>query len=102
MTMTRPMLAPNPIAESRMLCHVFKSARRADTYVYLATREGFDVIPDALRATLEPLTFVVEFDLTPERKLAREDTTQVLENLAARGWHLQRPPVIAGQADDGD
>ncbi|MEZ5545981.1 MAG: YcgL domain-containing protein [Lysobacteraceae bacterium] len=85
-----------------MRCHVFKSARRADTYVYLATREGFDAIPDALRATLEPLTFVVEFDLTPERTLAREDAVQVLENLTVRGWHLQMPPVVAGQDEHGD
>ena len=96
------MLAQNPASDPRMRCHVFKSARRADTYVYLATREGFDAIPDALRATLEPLTFVVEFDLTPERTLAREDAVQVLENLTVRGWHLQMPPMVAGQDEHGD
>jgi len=85
-----------------MRCHVFKSARRADTYVYLATRENFDAIPVALRATLEPFAFVVEFDLTPGRKLAREDAGQVLENLTVRGWHLQMPPTVEGPGDDGE
>lgn len=84
-----------------MRCHVFKSARRADTYVYLSTRENFDAIPDALRVTLEPFTFVVEFDLAPERKLAREDAAKVLDNLTKQGWHLQLPPKVEGPGDDG-
>ncbi len=101
--MNRPgaMLAPIPAADPRMRCHVFKSARRADTYVYLATRENFDAIPETLRATLEPLAFVVEFDLAPGRKLAQEDAGKILENLSVRGWHLQMPPPVHRHADDG-
>ncbi len=30
--------------------------------------------------------------LSPERKLAREDITKVLENLDNQGYHLQMPP----------
>ena len=30
--------------------------------------------------------------LSPERKLAREDIAQVLENLEKQGYHLQMPP----------
>ncbi len=83
----------------RMQCHVYKSARRADTYVYLTQRDGFEALPEALRASLLPLAFVIEFELSASRKLAREDAGKVLESLHARGWHLQMPPTV--HAADG-
>jgi uncharacterized protein YcgL (UPF0745 family) len=73
--------------------YVYKSQRRADTYVFLAEREGFARLPEPLRTQLGPLRFVLEVELTPERRLAREDPAVVRENLAARGFHLQFPPA---------
>ena len=35
---------------------------------------------------------VFDLVLTPQRKLAREDIKQVLENLDKQGFHLQMPP----------
>lgn len=78
-----------------MLAHVYKSLKRADTYVYLAARDDFARLPEPLRTRLGSLAFVLEVALTPERKLAREDAATVMENLAARGFHLQFPPSSA-------
>ncbi|PJK13902.1 hypothetical protein CO613_07895 [Lysobacteraceae bacterium NML07-0707] len=78
-----------------MLAHVYKSSKRADTYVYLAARDDFDRLPGSLRSQLGALHFVLQVELTPERKLARENPRQVMENLAARGFHLQFPPSVA-------
>ena len=78
-----------------MHAYVYKSQRKADTYVYLAEREGFAHLPEPLRTQLEPLSFVLEVELTPERRLAREDPAVVRENLALRGFHLQFPPSTA-------
>src|SRR3546814_2012569 len=75
-----------------MHAYVYKSLRKADTYVYLAEREDFERLPEPLRAQLEPLRFVLDVVLTPERKLAREDAATVRENLVVRGFHLQLPP----------
>lgn len=75
-----------------MLCHVYRCTRRADTYLYLARRDDFACVPEALRAPLGPLEFAFQFELTAERKLAREEAGVVLGNLAARGFHLQFPP----------
>lgn len=75
-----------------MHAYVYKSQRKADTYVYLATRDAFDVLPDAVREQLGTLSFVLEVALTPERKLAREDVATVRERLRAQGFHLQMPP----------
>lgn len=79
-----------------MLAHVYKSPKRADTYVYLAARDDFERILEPLRTRLGPLQFVLEVDLAPGRRLATEDPAVVRENLVLRGFHLQFPPSAAG------
>ncbi|MCX7557121.1 YcgL domain-containing protein [Xanthomonadaceae bacterium JHOS43] len=79
-----------------MRCHVYKSRTRPDTYIYLAEKDDFDALPDALRQRLGMLEPVLEFDLTPERRLARSDAATVIAALQAQGFHLQLPP---GQAE---
>lgn len=75
-----------------MQAHVYKSRRKADTYVFLAARDDFSRLPEAVRDSLGPLEFVLEVALTPERKLARADAGAVRESLVLRGFHLQIPP----------
>jgi len=78
-----------------MLAFVYKSLKKVDTYVYLASRDAFDCLPEPLRAQLGGLQFVLEVALTPERRLARGDADVVRNNLAARGFHVQFPPSMA-------
>lgn len=77
-----------------MQCFVYKSLRKADTYVYLREAEGFAVLPAALAEQLGQLGFVIEIELSPQRKLAREDVDKVMANLLAQGFHLQLPPGL--------
>ena len=76
-----------------MHAFVYKSLKKADTYVYLAARDGFARLPEPLRTQLGSLQFVMDVELTPARKLAREDAAEVRDNLALRGFHLQFPPA---------
>ncbi len=78
-----------------MHAYVYKSLKRADTYVYLAARDDFARLPEPLRTRLGGLAFVLDLALSPDRKLAREDAATVMENLASRGFHLQFPPSAA-------
>ena len=78
-----------------MLAYVYKSQKRADTYVFLADRDDFARLPESLRTQLGALTFVMELELTPDRNLARENAAEVMQNLGARGFHLQFPPSTA-------
>jgi uncharacterized protein YcgL (UPF0745 family) len=79
-----------------MQCFVYKSLRRADTFVYLRERDAFELLPPTLAATLGTLSFVIELALSPERKLAREDVDTVIANLQGPGFHLQLPPPPVG------
>jgi len=82
-----------------MQCFVYKSLRRAETFVFLARRDDFEPLPEPLRARLGDLQFVVEFELTPERRLARAEAPAVIASLAERGFHLQLPPGESARDD---
>jgi hypothetical protein len=75
---------------------VYKSLKRADTYVYLARRDDFACVPAPLLTSLGRLQHVLDVELSPERKLARVDATTVRAHLAESGFHLQLPPSEAG------
>jgi uncharacterized protein YcgL (UPF0745 family) len=75
-----------------MHCYVYASLRKPDTYVWMTRRDGLDMLPEPLILLLGELRFVLEVELTPQRKLPHNDTEQVLINLAGCGWHLQTPP----------
>ena len=75
-----------------MHCTVWRSSRKELTYLYLALGQAFEDLPEALQATFGAPEFVLKLALSPERKLANADVGQVMENLAAQGYHLQLPP----------
>jgi uncharacterized protein YcgL (UPF0745 family) len=72
-----------------MLCHIYRSNRKFDTYLYLADKDDFSIVPEDLLRVFGPPGFSFSFDLTQERELAREDSGEVLDNLASQGYHLQ-------------
>jgi uncharacterized protein YcgL (UPF0745 family) len=72
-----------------MLCHIYRSSRKPDTYLYLADKEDFSVVPEDLLRVFGLPEFSFSFDLTQERELAREDAGEVFDNLANQGYHLQ-------------
>ena len=82
-----------------MQCYVYKSLTRRDVYVYLDRRDDFSRLPPGLLDVLSDLQFVVEFELTPDRVLAKENAADVLRNLAAQGYHLQMPDTESPAPD---
>lgn len=87
-----------------MPCFVYASLRKPDTYLWLARRDDFDILPATLMQLLGELRFVMEVDLHARRRLPHEDVAQVVSNLQQQGWHLQLPPgdtvtVPPSQAD---
>jgi uncharacterized protein YcgL (UPF0745 family) len=85
-----------------MHAYVYKSRRKADTYVYLRERDAFGLIPEPVRAPLGELGFVLEVTLTPDRALAQADPAVVRANLAAHGFHIQFPPQHIVDTAHGD
>lgn len=85
-----------------MRCWIYRSLRRAETYLYLRAADDLAPVPEALRARLGRLELVMELDLHPGLRLARADVAQVMAGLRAQGWFLQLPPAPqAGPAPRG-
>ena len=81
-----------------MLCHIYRSNRKFDTYLYLVEKDDFSVVPDDLLRIFGDPEFSFSFDLQAQRKLAREEASEVLENLQQQGYHLQlRDDVLIEQ-----
>lgn len=74
-----------------MLCAIYRSRVRQDTYLYVATRSDLSRVPEALLQMLGEPVHVMDLELTPERRLAREDVGVVIQSLSEQGWYLQMP-----------
>ena len=72
-----------------MLCHIYRSNLKFDTYLYLVDKDDFSAVPEALMKVFGTPEFSFSFDLTPARKLAKEDAGEVFANLQQNGYHLQ-------------
>ena len=77
-------------------CDVYKSDKRSEMFIYVSRQEGLERVPvDLLERFGEPI-LTLSFDLTADRKLAKEDSQKVLRNLEDQGYHLQMPPLTLG------
>lgn len=81
-------------------CHIYKSVRAPDTYVYLARRDDFECLPVGLTRRLGSLEWVMELDLRADRKLARADVGAVMAALESDGFYVQLPPPKASLMDN--
>jgi len=75
-----------------MKCTVLRSGKQDFTYIFLLAGQDFDDLPDTLKEVFGQPEFVMNLELTPERKLAYSDTKQVMQSLSDQGYHLQLPP----------
>ncbi len=74
-----------------MQCYVYRSSKKADTYLYLLQKDEFAHLPAGLLSVFGKPEFALEFELTLDRKLAAADAKQVMSNLATQGYYLQMP-----------
>ncbi|MEW5837743.1 MAG: YcgL domain-containing protein [Pseudomonadota bacterium] len=76
-------------------CIVYRSRIKDGMYLYLASERAYAELPEEIRKGMgrDPEE-AMRLTLTPERKLGREDITQVMQNLLQRGFHLQLPPRV--------
>ncbi len=76
-----------------MQCFIYKSLKKDELYLYLKQKDDFSELPQPLLDSLGKLEFVMDLELTPERKLAREDVNKVMDSLAEKGFFIQMPPT---------
>jgi len=75
-------------------CFIYRSNKKTELYLYLAKQDDFSQIPEALLKSIGQPEYVMELDITPERKLARESAADVLKGIEENGFYIQMPPSI--------
>jgi uncharacterized protein YcgL (UPF0745 family) len=75
-----------------MQCFIYKSLKKDYLYLYLVNKDDFSKLPEELLKTFGKLDFVMDIELSAERKLAREDAQKIIECLKHQGFFVQLPP----------
>lgn len=71
---------------------VYRSAKKADTYLYLPAESKLTDLPSELNQLFGRAILAMELVITPELKMSRLKATDVLVALVEHGYLLQLPP----------
>lgn len=75
-----------------LVCDVYRSPRKEETYLYVAKATGLVDVPARLLESFGEPEFVMTLGLKPETRLARVDRDEVVRLITAQGYFLQMPP----------
>ena len=81
-----------------MLCAIYKSLKKDNTYLYVNKKDDFSDVPEVLMNTFGKPQFVMVIKLEG-RKLALADVEKVKEALNTVGFYLQVPPPVTNLLD---
>ncbi len=72
-------------------CSIYKSSRKADTYLFVPQNNELENLPGPLLQALGKLEHVMDLSLTTGKKLAQSDARSVMKTLRLQGYYLQLP-----------
>lgn len=75
-----------------MLCAVYKSIRKSQTYLFIAKRDDFSPVPDPLLAQFGPPQLISMLNINLQTKFALAEAEKVLSAITNNGYYLQLPP----------
>ncbi|GAA5445787.1 protein YcgL [Microbulbifer sp. NBRC 101763] len=84
----------------KVLCDIYRSPKKEEMYLYVDKREGTARVPENLLELFGSPQHLTTMLLTPERKLARANADKVLQDVRARGYYLQMPPVADSEMSE--
>lgn len=75
-----------------VICSVYRSLKKDETYLYIDKSRGLEAVPEALLELFGEPRLVMTMLLKEERPLARVDVKKVLVAIQEQGYYLQMPP----------
>jgi uncharacterized protein YcgL (UPF0745 family) len=76
-----------------MQCFIYKSFKKQDLYLYCVKKDDFSSLPLSLYESIGEPEFVMQLELTAERKLAHAEAKKVIAQLLDKGFYIQLPPT---------
>lgn len=77
-----------------MICAVYKSSRKADSYLFVEKRNEFERVPEALMNMFGAPKLVMMLSLDKREHLGFADIEKVRTELKDKGFYLQLPPPV--------
>ncbi|MEZ9821860.1 YcgL domain-containing protein [Shewanella sp. 10N.286.45.A1] len=77
-----------------MICAVYKSLRKADSYLFVEKRNEFERVPEALMAMFGEPQLVMMLPIDKRDHLGFADIKKVKAELNDKGFYLQLPPPV--------
>jgi uncharacterized protein len=75
-----------------MLCVIYRSVKKQQTYLFVKQRNDFSKVPEPLLAVFGPPSLVTIINLAQRERLAMSDINKVRQALTEQGYYLQLPP----------
>lgn len=78
----------------KMICAIYRSTKRDQTYLYIEKKDDFSRIPDELLQSFGEPQFAMLLNLASRQRLAHADIEKVKQALLDQGFYLQVPPPV--------
>lgn len=75
-----------------MLCAIYRSSKRDQTYLYVEKKDDFSRVPQDLMQGFGNPVFAMLLPLDGSKKLANAEIEKVKQALTEQGYYLQLPP----------
>ncbi len=82
------------------LCTIYKSSKKAETYLYIEKKGDFSAVPKPLMELVGKLVLVMTMNLDERESLANADLEKVKTELKDKGFYLQIPPPQENLLDE--
>ncbi|AML58327.1 YcgL domain [Serratia rubidaea] len=77
-----------------MLCVIYRSSKRDQTYLYVEKKDDFSRVPEDLLKSFGVPQFAMSLNLDERKRLANANIDKVREALKEEGFYLQVPPPV--------
>ncbi|WP_323837153.1 YcgL domain-containing protein [Photorhabdus africana] len=77
-----------------MICAIYRSPKREQTYLYVEKRDNFSRVPEELLKNFGQPQYTMTISLADRTKLAGADIEKVKISLIEQGFYLQIPPPV--------
>ncbi|MBF6058182.1 MULTISPECIES: YcgL domain-containing protein [Thiomicrorhabdus] len=78
----------------------YRSPKKDELYLFVPQEDGLEKLPKELLVMFGEPQHVIDFELTPNRKMAREDAAKVYESVNSKGYYMQMPPSEVEKISD--
>lgn len=78
----------------RCITSIYRCSKKEGMYLYVDKAKGTEDLPAALLKQCGKLELAMTIMIEQGKKLARADSTKVLQAIEENGFYLQMPPVF--------